>query len=137
MNQVILEALRLYPVGAWAVSRTCPAAAEVSGVPLPAGGHLLCDVLSIHSDSALWGPNDPHSFEPDRFALHSKREAFLAFGAGPRACIGRRFAMTEIRAVLFRLLRRFSVRAKSKHLQLNYQSTIRPGSTVDICLEPR
>lgn len=137
LNQVLLEALRLYPVGAGAMNRRCPTPAVLANdVTLPASANLLCDVLSLHSDPALWGPSDPAHFDPDRFADPAKREAFLGFGAGPRACVGRRFALLEIRAVLCRLLRRFSVRAAAP-LDLNFASTIRPKDGVPVRLLPR
>lgn len=61
----------------------------------------------------LW--SDPLTFRPSRFLSSeaqdnkSQRDAFLGFSAGPRRCIGQRFAETEAVAILCSLLSRYSV----------------------------
>lgn len=139
LNSVINEALRCYPIAPQVVSRHCMTTAKIGGFAIPVGTHVMADVLSIHADPAVWGPKDPREFDPDRFLDGTKREAgaFLTFGLGPRFCIGQRFALTEIRAVLFRLLRRYTVRVRSPELQLKHRPTVSPASTVDVILEPR
>ncbi len=143
MNQVINESLRFYPIGAAALSRRCMSdTMVVSGHRIPEGTHVIADMWSIHFDPVSWGPIDPEIFDPDRFAGAKQRDSgnFLAFGIGPRHCIGQRFALTEVRAVLFRLLRRFSVRACATTqvpLALRYKPTLAPLNSVDVLLEPR
>jgi cytochrome P450 family 6 len=61
---------------------------------------------------------DPTRFDPDRFSKENKLSrhpmAFLAFSNGPRACIGRRFALLEVKVALVTLLRKFNVTAGPK-----------------------
>ena len=54
---------------------------------------VAVDVLSIHYDPQLWGPHNPNEFHPERFSPEYKRNplAFLAFGVGPRNCIGKSY----------------------------------------------
>lgn len=138
LNNVITEALRCYPIAPHVVSRRAMSPGRVGGHLFPAGTNVIADVLSIHQDPEVWGPEDPTKFDPDRLADGRKREAaaFLGFGCGPRFCIGQRFALTEIRAVLFRLLRRYNIRATQSELKLNYKSTVTPLA-VNVSFEPR
>jgi cytochrome P450 len=73
---------------------------------------IAVDVLSIHYDPELWGPVDPSTFYPQRFAPEHKRNplAFLAFGTGPRYCLGMKFALTELKMTLTKLLLNFEIR---------------------------
>jgi cytochrome P450 len=58
-----------------------------------------------------WFPN-PEKFDPDRFAPGRVESippgAYFPFGAGPRACIGNHFAMTEMVLLTAMLLQRYT-----------------------------
>ncbi len=49
--------------------------------------------------------NNPEKFDPDNFSPEKKSErnpyAFLAFGQGPRNCIGMRFALLQVQIPAF------------------------------------
>lgn len=51
---------------------------------------------------------DPHQFQPERFLKANQDQlkpyTFRPFGGGPRICLGQRFAMTEIKIILAKLL---------------------------------
>jgi len=65
-------------------------------------------MYTIHYDPDLWGPEDPNVFLPERDSVPRHPIASLAFGLGPRNCVGRRFALMEIKLCLTRLLRQYS-----------------------------
>ncbi|KAG0430393.1 hypothetical protein HPB47_022723, partial [Ixodes persulcatus] len=51
-------------------------------------------------------------FDPERFSEGQERhppEAYAPFGLGPRACIGSRLAMLELKATLVKVVRRFKI----------------------------
>ena len=54
---------------------------------------------------------DPMEFIPERFSEERKHElvnhTYLPFGAGPRKCIGFRFALAEIKVALIHFVRNF------------------------------
>ena len=74
-----------------AIVRRCTNPTTLKGIDIPLDLEIAVDVLSIHYDAELWGPQDPHEFHPERFGPEYKRNplAFLSFGAGPRNCIGK------------------------------------------------
>lgn len=58
--------------------------------------------------------DDPEAFKPERFLdeqTMEKRNAFsyIPFSAGPRNCIGQKFAMYEIKCIVSKILRNFEV----------------------------
>jgi cytochrome P450 len=100
---VLDEALRLYPP-AWVITRRAEAADELDGVAIPAGTLVMLSPWLLHRRAATWP--DPEAFDPTRFlARDGRREGYLPFGAGPRLCIGRDFALVEATLLLAALLR--------------------------------
>lgn len=64
---------------------------------------------SLHRDAKYYP--DPDVFNPERFfgGDSSHPFSFMAFSAGPRNCIGQRFAMLELKLALAKILRTFNV----------------------------
>jgi cytochrome P450 len=76
--------------------------------------------LNINQSTEIWGP-DAAEFNPDRYLHPSKNDTssetknqvpgvwgnLLTFLGGNRNCIGYRFALVEIKAILFILIRNF------------------------------
>ena len=105
---VLKETLRLYPA-AQSVIRYHPEEVSVGGFALEAKCHTMTVPWVIHRDPSLW--DDPEEFRPERFTPEAEAMrhpyAWMPFGSGPRVCIGSRFALLEVRAVLAVLLRNF------------------------------
>jgi cytochrome P450 len=106
---VIDEALRLYPP-AFSIVRQARTADDAAGTRVPARAVVLIVPWVLHRHTRLW--RDPDRFDPARFlpgAPPPERFSYLPFGAGPRACIGAQFALTEAVLVLARLARDFRI----------------------------
>lgn len=60
----------------------------------------------MHHDPEIYP--EPDKFEPERFGDESRRkrenESFIPFGAGPRGCVGMRFALLVIKTCLATIL---------------------------------
>lgn len=78
------------------------------------GEPLLIPILALNRDKSIWG-EDAHEFRPKRWesipdAASSIPGAWghmLTFLGGPHSCIGYRFALVEMKALLFTLIRSF------------------------------
>jgi len=106
-RQVIEESMRLYPPVPM-MSRQCVADATIEGREIRAGMSLIMPIYAIHRHARRW--EDADAFLPQRFAPGNEsaipRHAYMPFGAGPRVCIGRVFAMMESTAMLATFLQR-------------------------------
>ncbi|VDB94071.1 unnamed protein product [Peniophora sp. CBMAI 1063] len=77
-------------------------------IPIPAGTYVLLDAMGLHYNPRYW--SDPHEFKPERFLEDWNKDAYLAFSAGVRGCMGRKFAETEAVAILTKIISRYSVK---------------------------
>jgi cytochrome P450 len=95
-EQVLKEAMRIYPP-AHIVARRAEEETRIGAFRVPAGSEVVLWIYHTHHD-ARWFP-EPERFRPERFAPEAEAElpklAYLPFGSGPHACIGRSFAMME------------------------------------------
>ena len=117
LDMVVKEVLRLYPPGSF-IGRELVEDLEIDGWTVPAGEDINVFIYNIHRHPDIW--EDPHEFLPERFEsgarLQSKRSAYayIPFSAGPRNCIGQRFAMQEQKVILAKLFRRFTIVANDR-----------------------
>lgn len=110
---------------------------------IPAGTIVYVLIYMLHRDPESF-PR-PESFDPDRFlptsgtTSSSSQErknafAYVPFSAGPRNCIGQRFALAEVKIVLAFLLRHFrfqSVEPRDRIL-VNMEMVLRPKMPLNV-----
>lgn len=108
MEQVIDETLRMFPP-AKRVDREANDDYEYEGIKISKGQVIAVPIYALHHDPEIYP--DPEKFLPERFGEieKKKREAvsFLPFGAGPRGCIGIRFAFLEMKLLLTTILSKY------------------------------
>jgi cytochrome P450 len=110
-RQVLEEALRLYPA-APRFDREALGEDELCGARIKPGDIVTVMPWLMHRHRALW--DEPDALDPDRFAPEAKarlhRFQYIPFGAGPRICVGARFAITVALIILAHWLaaRRFA-----------------------------
>lgn len=136
VRRVLDESLRLWPT-APGFSREARVDTAIGGrYRMRAGAWAFVLTPMLHRDPA-WGP-DPEAFDPDRFAPEAVRarpgHLFKPFGTGPRACIGRQFALHEATLVLGMLLSRYHLHDHAGYqLKVSERLTLMPeGFTVTV-----
>lgn len=72
---------------------------ELGGVRLEAGANLLCILGAANRDDTKYQ-------DPDRFDLHRRGPAHLAFAEGPHRCLGEHLARLEVTVAMNALLDR-------------------------------
>ncbi|XP_071101657.1 cytochrome P450 3A29-like [Haliotis cracherodii] len=102
LDNVITETLRLYPPGL-VLSRRASDTIQIKDLTITEGQIVFVPVFAMQRDPQLF--KDPDSFKPERHDEKSNPLSFLAFGYGPRMCIGMRLALVEAKIALIHLLR--------------------------------
>lgn len=106
---VVKEAQRLFP-SVPLIARRLNEPMTILGHELPAGiDAIVCPTL-VHMSPKNW--KDPLKFKPERFLQNDQHRhpySFIPFSAGPRNCIGQKFALLEEKTLLASLFRRFKV----------------------------
>lgn len=125
----IYEALRLFPVVV-NTPKYAPEGAVIDGVKIPAGTQCSPNKTAMGLDPALF-PN-PKKFDPSRFRRkeHGLRGSnMVAFGAGPRICVGYRLAELEMLSALAHILRTFELQPFFLKPKEHYDLTNGPKKT--------
>ena len=138
-EQVIQEAMRLYPP-AYAIPRKAHAEASIGEYAVAPGSEVIIWIYMTHRDARFYP--DPEKFEPERFAPDRRAElpklAYLPFGAGARACIGKIFAMVEAKVIVATLAQRFSPRlAPGQRVGVKPRVTLLPKYGMNMTLRAR
>ncbi|KAH6985234.1 putative cytochrome P450 [Ilyonectria destructans] len=108
LNACIEEGMRLFPPSPQALPRVSPGA-TVSDVYVPAGTVVSSHPIVMNRDPHFF--HLPNEFIPERWLRKTDRlEASQPFLIGPRACIGRNLAYTEMRLLLAKLVFSFEMK---------------------------
>lgn len=112
LDKVISEGLRKWPP-VQISDRMCTSdlVFEYKGrdIEFNVGDDFWIPIFAFHRDPKYFP--DPEKFDPERFSNERKHEinqaAYIPFGVGPRNCIGTRFALMEIKAIFYYILKDF------------------------------
>ncbi|CAL5086409.1 unnamed protein product [Urochloa decumbens] len=106
--RVALETLRMVPP-IFGNFRRATRDIEFDGYVIPEGWQVFWVSSVTHMDAAIFP--EPAKFDPSRFKDQSAAAAppcsFVAFGGGPRICVGMEFARIETLVTMHYLVRRF------------------------------
>lgn len=139
-NAVIHEVLRMGNVNPLNVPREVTADSTLAGYHLPKGTMVLTNLTALHRDPKEW--DTPETFNPEHFlenGMFKKRESFLPFSVGKRACLGEQLARSELFIVFTALMQKFIFKPPiNEKLSLKFRNflTLSPVSHC-ICAVPR
>ncbi|XP_049271533.1 cytochrome P450 3A8 [Rhipicephalus sanguineus] len=124
LHCVVSETMRMYPISAL-LERTTSEDYVLgdTGIRVPKGCVIGIPVYSMHRDPEFF-PN-PEKFDPDRFSEKNvasiRPYSYLPFGAGPRNCIGMRFAWQVVKLSLLHSVHRVQfVRTEKTEVPLDF-----------------
>lgn len=103
---------------------------------LPDRGQVYIGIYWLHRDPNIW-PN-PDKYDPDRFlpenSVHRHPFAYIPFSAGPRNCIGQRFAMLEMKSFVSKVVKDYILEAVDTPdtIQIKADLVIRPTKDIRV-----
>ncbi|KAI4471061.1 cytochrome p450 family 4 [Holotrichia oblita] len=110
MDRVVKEVLRLYPA-APLIERELEQNVVLNGLKYPKGTTISFHFYIQHRRPELFP--DPTRFDPDRFLPENvalrHTFAYIPFSAGPRNCIGQKYATINMKITIANILRYFEV----------------------------
>ncbi|XP_044730922.1 cytochrome P450 4C1-like isoform X2 [Chrysoperla carnea] len=109
LERCIKESLRLYPPVPMIGRLIEEDIVLKKNYVIPAGIYVGIMLYDLHRNPKFW--KNPNKFDPDRFSpdncVNRHPFAYIPFSAGPRNCIGQRFAMLEMKSFTSKLIREF------------------------------
>ncbi|XP_015126718.1 cytochrome P450 4C1 [Diachasma alloeum] len=142
LERTIKETLRLFPVGPVLV-RYVSEDLDIGDHVLPRGSSVVIGILKMHRSEKYW--KEPLKFDPDRFLPEevAKRHAycFVPFSAGPRNCIGVRYAMMAMKTLLATVLRHYVLKkdqfVRIEDIKLKADVMLKPVEPISVKIERR
>lgn len=113
LDMVICEVLRIRPPAVY-IDRVCTkdytlSLSDNEKLHIEKGSLFWIPIYSYHHNPEFF-PN-PDQFDPERFSDENRAKMnpahYIPFGSGPRTCIGNRFAMMEVKIILYYMLKMF------------------------------
>jgi cytochrome P450 len=150
LNNVCREMLRFAPPGTPGradsltivsiTTRIAKRKDQINGVVIPRGTLIFLPIAAINFDETVWG-DDIDDFNPDRWEKLPSSVSnynYLTFLQGPRGCIGRKFAETEMKALLVKLVQniQFDELFKGHRVEKTAIITTRPKGGMHLILSP-
>jgi cytochrome P450 len=107
LEMVVKESLRLLP-SVWAYARQAQRDLVIEGYEIKKGQTVTISHIAMGRNPKYY--DQPEEFRPERWTREFERSlpkgAYSPFAGGPRVCLGKQFAMMEMRMILAALLRR-------------------------------
>ncbi|CAM0901729.1 unnamed protein product [Alopecurus aequalis] len=115
LQAVLLETLRMYPPIPGVSKSAVADDVMPSGDMVRAGDMVLMSLQSTGRLESVWGP-DAQEYRPERWILedgrrlrHVPSHKFPAFNSGPRLCLGKDIAITELKIIVAAVVWNFDV----------------------------
>uniref|UniRef100_H2ZF41 Uncharacterized protein n=1 Tax=Ciona savignyi TaxID=51511 RepID=H2ZF41_CIOSA len=114
LTMCIKESMRLFPPVP-IIFRKLNKDIEVDGKLIAKGTDIVLHIYALHHHEMFW--KDPEKFDPNRFLPKNSSNVegytYVPFSAGPRNCIGQRFAMNELKIAVAQVLRKLRISPSS------------------------
>nr|CAD7430202.1 unnamed protein product [Timema monikensis] len=142
LERCLLETLRMYPPVPIIARQLQEDIKLASGdYILPEGATVIVATVKVHRRSDIYP--DPDVFNPDHFLPERTQNrhyySFIPFSAGPRSCVGRKYAMLKLKVILSTVLRNFRVYSDltEKDFRLQADIILKRAEGFQVRMEPR
>ncbi|CAL9239285.1 unnamed protein product, partial [Arabidopsis halleri] len=120
LHGAVCGSLRLYPPVPF--DHKSPAKPDVlpSGHKVDEKWKIVISMYALGRMKSVWG-DDAEDFRPERWISYSGRlkhepsYKFLAFNAGPRACLGKKLTFLEMKTVAAEIIRNYDIKVVEGH----------------------
>uniref|UniRef100_UPI00406DB548 Cytochrome P450, CYP11A1 n=1 Tax=synthetic construct TaxID=32630 RepID=UPI00406DB548 len=135
LKAAIKETLRLYPV-AVSLQRYITEDIVLQNYHIPAGTLVQVGLYAMGRNPEIF-PN-PEQYNPERWLKREDNHfKSLGFGFGPRQCIGRRIAETEMQLFLIHMLQNFKIETNSMaEVKTTFDLILVPEKPILLTLRP-
>lgn len=140
LDCVLKEVQRVYPTAPF-IGRQLTEETEIAGYTVPKGTTAGILTFLLHRDPDVF--RNPEVFDPTRFApentIGRHPFAYIPFSAGPRNCIGQKFAQMEQKVVIANFVRQFdfySPDSRDKQVVVG-EMVLRPVNNLRVVIKPR
>ncbi|XP_036142747.1 cytochrome P450 4C1 [Monomorium pharaonis] len=140
LDRVIKETLRIFP-SVLTLTRELEEDVKLDKYTIPKGVNVAVSIILAHRNSEIWP--EPTKFDPDRFlpenSKHRNPYAYVPFSAGPRNCLGQKFALLEGKIVLTAIFRKWKVKSVKTMDAVQYGSSfiLRPIEELPMYFTPK
>uniref|UniRef100_A0A182FZV0 Uncharacterized protein n=2 Tax=Anopheles albimanus TaxID=7167 RepID=A0A182FZV0_ANOAL len=141
LDLVIKETLRLYP-SVPMFGRKMLDNNEINGKIFPKGSNVIILPFFMGRNPEFYP--DPDKFDPERFNVETSAEKtnpyqYIPFSAGPRNCIGQKFAVAEIKSLTSKILRHYELLTPLEHHDETFiaELILRPEKGIFVRVKPR
>lgn len=143
LETVIKETLRLFPSVPFIGRLSNEDITLTNNRIIPSGSNIIVPIYSMSHNEKLF--KDAEQFKPERFNIERSADtqnpfSYIPFSAGPRNCIGQKFATYEIKSVVSKILRNFEIEATrecQEYPVLSAELILRPESRISFYFRPR
>lgn len=123
LDCVIKEGLRLYP-GVPKLHRTLTRTVQCGNLIFTKGTEVSINLFDIHRDPKYFP--EPDTFQPERFFAVDLGDrnpyVYVPFSFGTRNCLGRKFAVLEMKIVLSKIIRNFQIIPVSRQEDVKFKT---------------
>ncbi|QPH15665.1 hypothetical protein C2857_000137 [Epichloe festucae Fl1] len=118
LDACIRESSRLNPLSSGRAERVVPATKAYNNIVLPAGQSAIQTIVSTSTVSIHHRPDvfaDAHAYRPERWleadeaTLRAMESCYMPFGYGARLCLGKAFAVAEIKLLIAGIVLEFAL----------------------------
>ncbi|CAH2005967.1 unnamed protein product [Acanthoscelides obtectus] len=108
MDAVINESIRVFPPIPMIGRKLTGDIQLDNGLTLPDTMSVVCALYALHHNPKYF--SDPEKFDPERFVKDEiLPHTHLPFSTGPRNCIGKKFAILQIKSCISKIVRHFKL----------------------------